>query len=439
MPPRLFYPIISELDELISVLDAPASLSQWSALAASSAASPRIALRKASEKVAHESVKAALVLCSTTVDAAAVLSVMPRLLAAASSLVSAMQLVSSSPGAAAAKREARDAVATVIKALRRMFEPLALGGGAGAGGTVVMELPSTDKVRAACSRAAAALPPACGRVQAACDTVAALPPDELQAVRRALLSAGKLLKASLTEISDSHGLRDDANYSPLTYDLSEGGIPRAALAGATSLLNEQWSTPPLAAAADAVDHDTTTSENDDDDRFDDATDGPRLPADAAAAFVRVGVAALQAFFAAVKAAQPIADRLGARLVQAQASARLRLLSESAPAGLGAAAAEEATASVADSLHAALSGVKDAAIDLAAAVDDDSFDFSAHARGELRAAIRASSESMAALTSALQAAEADAAADAASSDDALPAVRAHLDRANSALALLALLT
>ena len=159
--------------------------------------------------------------------------------------------------------------------------------------------------------------------------------------------------------------------------------------------------------------------------------GARLPADAAAALVRTGVVALYSEFAAIKAAQPVVDRLGTQLMRLQAAAYERYAAEeAAPTGDGTAEVVAA----ADGLYAALAEFRDAVIDLAAAVDevDDGAD--------LRLAVSASADGAAALGCALEAAE--AAATAAGAPAAEPAaavagVRVHLARAALALDALAL--
>jgi hypothetical protein len=309
-----------------------------------------------------------------------------------------------------------------------MFAPLAggVGGGKGAADAdAAGELPADAAVRAACAAAGAALLPAVGRVRAACAALAALPPDELQALRRALLGAGKLLQASLAEIAAAHALRDDAAFVPAAYDLDAAARLFAALPRDEGAAAAQ---PPAVEGAGSAEEDDG-GDGDDDDDFDDGG-GRSLPADAGAALVRTGVAALAAEFAAVKAAQPVVDRLGARLMQLQAASRAAAAAEEAPPANAA-----ATAAAADGLHAALGALKDGVIDLAAAVDE------VDAGADLHAAVRASAAGAASLVAALEAAEADAAAAAAPDDAAaaaaLPAVRAHLARAAAALDALAL--
>jgi hypothetical protein len=376
----------------------------------------RDALNLSAGKLSHELIRCTLVLRSPTVDLPSIVGVLPTLTEGAGHFVSAVQLVTAAGACSAALRsDVRTAAGSILMGLVEMFRPLA---------SIPASPPSA--LRAACARHADAVLRHAGQIDKLCEAVLRLPPDDLQALRRALLSCGKLVKASLAEVAEEQGLHADTAFDPLSFRLpavggsaAAAGVLRAGSdegdagavaaapgaeeagagagaggAGAGARPSSAHDAPPAAGAgagAAGAESDSDDDEGEEEDFDDGEEDEERLPPARQAVFARCGVVALHSLFAGIKASQAAVDRVGAacKAAQARKAAAAAASSDAASSsaaeasgGSGAGAAPAISLAVSsaaaaptqplpwmDAAHAAFGALQDAVIDVAASVND----------------------------------------------------------------------
>lgn len=435
-PAGPFVALINELQALSDAIHVPPSPNQAFDASAAGGASLREVLNMAAGKVAHEVIRTTLVLRSGSgVEMIAVVSLFPPLLEAIGQFVSAVQLITEDCSSAF-RTEVRGAGANIMKGLLEMFGPLASltagigisseaasadGSGGGGGGLSSSPSMANAILKAACSRLAPSFLLHAGQISRLTEAIPRLPPDDLQALRRALLSCGKLLKSTLGEVAEEQGLTKDKSFNPSTYALPspEALAALEPLPSPSSADTATAAAPEDGAAGAGAGEEKQKKSGDDeqeevDDEFgDDEDEGPRLPSARHHLFVRAAVVALHSLFAVIKAFQAPVDRTGAALKKAQAlkgssgSGALALeqaQTEAASAGsaadggsggaAGAAAAGETSGPVSplrwmDAAHAALAKTQYAVIDFSASAND--YHASAAGLEELRKAVRDTEE------------------------------------------------
>lgn len=398
-----FTALIAELKALSDAVNLLPSPNQTFDGEAAGGATLREVLNIAAGKVAHEVIRTTLVLRSGPgVNMAAVTSLMPPLVEAIGQFVSAVQLITAECSAAF-RAEIRGAASVIMKALLEMFGPLAsltagvamssesAGGGGGSGGASSGELSTSPSIanavlKAACARLAPTFLLHAGQISKLTEAIPRLPPDDLQSLRRSLLTCGKLLKSTVSEVLDEQGLTGDSSFNPSNYpvprelasaavdvaaastDAAAGSSSDAPAAGAGAGHSDSGAKP----GGEAKDKDEDDEEGEEEGDFGEDDDLPRLPRARQELFVRLGLVSLHALFGAIKAFQAPVDRTGVALKKAQ-------LLKIGPVPEGAdAAASDALAAPAlprspihwmDEAHAALAKVQGAVIDFAASIND----------------------------------------------------------------------
>jgi hypothetical protein len=399
-----FVGLLRELLELKGAIAMEPADGQAYDSAAAGGLTLRDALNLSAGKLSHELIRCTLVLRSATVDLPSIVGVLPTLTEGAGHFVSAVQLLTAAGACSAALRsDVRTAAGSILMGLVEMFRPLA---------SIPAAPPSA--LRSGCARHADAVLRNAGQIDKLCEAVLRLPPDDLQALRRALLSCGKLVKASLAEVAEEQGLLADRAFDPLSYRLpavggsaAAAGVLRAgsdegdagaaaalagaeeagAGAGAGARPSPAHAAAPGAGAgtgAAGVEPDGDDGDEDGDDFDDEEEEEERLPAARQAVFARCGVVALHSLFAGVKASQAAVDRVGAACKAAQArkaaAAAVTSGADSSDAGeasssSGSAASPAAATALTqplpwmDAAHAAFAALQDAVIDVAASVND----------------------------------------------------------------------
>jgi len=312
--------------------------------------------------VSHELVRFTLVLRSPTADAAAVAEVAPKLADAAARFVSAVQLVTR-PGTCCAcyATVVRSGARGVVRALAGALQPLA---------AVCTVTGSSDGVltpkmlTAVWGRCADAMLAGAGAVIKACEAVDKLPNSDIAAVKRRLLTVAKLVKTSVGEICDEHGVDPKGLAAAVAVAAAAGVLPTppsSSWSAAGPSLDTHTSAGGAGSSAVSSPSPSVGTLARSSSGGGSSDGGSSAHSEVSLARMRAGVAGLQHTFHAMKHVITLAEATAAPL------AALEVPAADAPA-LDAAVMTGARARL-DSIVAATDRLEDAVIDAAAALND----------------------------------------------------------------------